>query len=244
VRRPVILVAGGSSGIGLAIARLYAGSGWAVVLTGRSEAALRDAAADIRATVPHAAIETIVLDVRDLERLPALASTIDPLPDVVVCAVGAMGGDDPADPHAMRAVVETNLTGPAVLLGAFADQFRARGSGTLVGISSVAGDRGRAKTMGYGAAKAGFTACLSALRQRLEGTGVDVLTVRPGFVRTRMTTGLDLPPRLTASPDDVARHVRRAVERRKPVLVTPWVWIPIMAMVRMIPEPLFRRMRF
>jgi short-subunit dehydrogenase len=226
------------------MARSYAGTGWAVFLTGRDQARLDAAAADVRTAVPHAVIETIALDVRDLDRLPALAATIDPLPDIVVCAVGAMGGEDPADPASMRAVVETNLTGPAVLLGAFADQFRARGSGVLVGISSVAGDRGRAKTMGYGAAKAGFTAFLSALRQQMEGTGVEVLTVRPGFVRTRMTAGMDLPSRLTASPDDVARHIRRAIDRRKPVLVTPWIWVPIMTAVRMIPEALFRRMSF
>src|SRR4051794_12389565 len=106
-------------------------------------------------------------------------------------------------------LLRANFEGPALLLGLFAERFLARGSGVLIGVSSVAGDRGRGSNYAYGAAMAGFTAFLSGLRNRLAPSGVKVLTVKPGFVRTRMTAGLKLPPLLTAEPEEVGREQRR-----------------------------------
>jgi len=91
----------------------------------------------------------------------------------------------------------------------------ARGHGMIIGISSVAGDRGRASNYLYGSAKAGFSAFLSGLRNRLARKGVHVMTVKPGFVDTRMTAGMKLPGPLTASPDSVARAILDAAQARK-----------------------------
>ena len=111
------------------------------------------------------------------------------------------------------------------------------------GISSVAGERGRATNYIYGAAKAGFTAYLSGLRNRLAKTGVHVVTVLPGFVATKMTEGMDLPLRLTAQPGEVADAIVRAVERKTDVVYVRPIWRLVMFVIRSIPEFIFKRMR-
>ena len=95
----------------------------------------------------------------------------------------------------------------------------------------------------YGSAKAGLTAFLSGLRNRLASSGVHIMTVNPGFVRTRMTDGMALPPRLTATPEQVADAVARGISRRRDVIYVKPIWRPIMFAVRPIPEPVFKRMR-
>jgi hypothetical protein len=138
-------------------------------------------------------------------------------------------------------VMRANFEGPATILGALANAMEARGSGTLVGISSVAGERGRASNYVYGSAKAGFTAFLSGLRNRLAGKGVHVVTVLPGFVATKMTEGMDLPARLVAQPEEVATAILAAVERGQEVIYVRRIWRLIMAIIRAIPETIFKK---
>ena len=121
--------------------------------------------------------------------------------------------------------------------------FAARRSGTIIGISSVAGDRGRATNYIYGSAKAGFTAYLSGLRNRLAGQGVHVATISPGFIATRMTAGMDLPEKLTASPEEVAEAILAAQEKRRDVVYVRPIWRLVMMVIRSIPEPVFKRLK-
>jgi NAD(P)-dependent dehydrogenase (short-subunit alcohol dehydrogenase family) len=185
------------------------------------------------------------LDVLDTERLTAFVDGFPTLPDTVVSVVGELGDQSRAqsDLEHARTVLRTNFEGPALLLGLFAERFAARGSGTIVGISSVAGDRGRGSNYVYGAAKAGFTAFLSGLRNRLAAAGVRVITVKPGFVRTRMTQGMKLPPLLTAEPDEVGRAIFAAGEKRGDVLYVRPVWRGVMGVIGLIPETIFKRLR-
>ena len=113
----------------------------------------------------------------------------------------------------------------------------------IIGVGSVAGDRGRASNYVYGAAKAGFAAYLSGLRARLHGSGVRVLTVKPGYVATAMLSGRRVPALLVASPGRVARDIRRAVLRGHDVLYTPLWWRPLLAAYRILPENLAKRLR-
>jgi short-subunit dehydrogenase len=138
--------------------------------------------------------------------------------------------------------MRSNYEGPASIMAEIANRFEARGSGNLVGISSVAGERGRARNYVYGSAKAGFTAYLSGLRHRLAHKGVHVVTVLPGFVRTQMTEGMKLPARLTASPEEVADAIERAVVRRRPKVYVRPIWRILMLAVRNIPERIFMRL--
>ena len=127
------------------------------------------------------------------------------------------------------------------LLARAAQRLEAQGSGCIAALSSVAGDRGRGSNLVYGAAKAGLTAFLSGLRNRLSGAGVRVVTVKPGFVDTPMTDHLPKNP-LYASPERVARDVVRAIEGGADVVYTPWWWRWVMLAVRLVPERLFKRL--
>ena len=237
-----VLVLGARSDIGRAVARRFAAAGHPVQLAARAAQDLEADKADIelRFRVPVTLHE---FDALAIEGHPGFVDSLPALPEVAVCAVGLMGtqGESERDPAAAARVLRSNFEGPAAILSELANRFEARGRGTLVGISSVAGERGRATNYVYGSAKAGFTAFLSGLRNRLAKKGVHVVTVLPGFVATRMTEGMDLPQRLVAQPDEVAEAILRAVERRRDVIYVRPVWRVVMGVIRSLPEPVFKR---
>lgn len=239
-RTGTALLIGATSDIGRATARLLAAQGWALQLAGRDSAALARDARDIEART-GAAPQVLEWDAL-AESLPVEA--LDPLPDLAVCVVGLLGdqAESERDAAAATRVMHTNYTAPALLLGALAQRFERRGSGTLVGVASVAGDRGRAVNYVYGSAKAGLIAFLSGLRGRLAKHGVHVVTVKPGFVRTRMTAGMNLPALLAASPEEAAEAIVRAVGRRRDVVYVRRVWKVVMWFMCALPERVFKRM--
>jgi hypothetical protein len=239
-----MLLLGGTSDIGRATAHRYAEAGWAVILAARNLNEARRNADDI-ATRSGGQVAVVPFDVLRTDDFPAFIDSLPALPDTVVSVIGEMGEQPRAetDPSHAAMVMRSNYEGPALLLGMFATRFAARGSGTLVGVSSVAGDRGRASNYVYGSAKAGFTAFLSGLRNRMARTGVRVVTVKPGFVRTRMTAGMKLPPLLTAEPAEVGAAIFKAAEDgRGEVIYVRWMWRFVMMIIRLIPERIFKRL--
>ncbi len=242
--KDTVLILGGRSDIGLAIAYRFAAAGHPVALAARNAAQLEMIRADI--ALRHSVEVTLHdYDALDTSALTDFVAGFDPAPGVVVSTVGVMGDQAKSErtPEAAALVMRTNFEAPAQALELFAARMEARGHGTLVGISSVAGDRGRASNYVYGSAKAGFTAYLSGLRNRLSRTKVHVVTIKPGFVATRMTEGMDLSPILTASPETVAEAVFHAVERRRNIVYVKPVWWAVMCVIRALPEPIFRRTR-
>lgn len=240
-----VLLVGATSDIGHATAAAYAAAGWRVILAARDASRAKRNAADIsiRASRPE---ELVKLDVLAPETFVGFADALPVLPDTVVCVVGELGDQRKSEGDILEAqrIMRANFEGPALLLGLFAERFEARGRGTLVGVSSVAGDRGRATNYVYGSAKAGFTAFLSGLRNRLAKKGVRVVTVKPGFVNTRMTAGMPLPKPLTAEPREVGEAIFRAAEvSRKDVIYVRRIWWPIMTAIKSIPEGVFKGMR-
>ncbi|KQT11885.1 short-chain dehydrogenase [Methylobacterium sp. Leaf399] len=243
--RKTLLLVGATSDIGRAVASRYAREGWAIVLTARDPSAARRDTDDLSVRTGEP-VAVLPLDVLALDTLAAFVDALPVLPDTVVCVVGELGDQNraEADPEHAARVMATNYLGPSLLLGILADRFAARGHGTIVGVSSVAGDRGRGSNYVYGSAKAGFTAFLSGLRNRLARGPVRVVTVKPGFVRTRMTQALSLPPLLTAEPAEVGDAIYAAAERgRADVVYVRPVWRLVMAIIRAIPEPIFKRLR-
>ncbi|GAB5471155.1 MAG: SDR family oxidoreductase [Rhodospirillales bacterium] len=236
-----ILILGAGSDMGKAVAHRFAQLGHPIRLAARSVAKLEPDRADIqlRYDVPVSLHEFDVLATTNLD---SFVEALPELPEVAVCAVGLMGtqSESEAEPEAATRVMRSNFEGPALTLGVLAQRFEDRGSGTLVGISSVAGERGRASNYVYGSAKAGFTAFLSGLRNRLAKRGVHVVTVLPGFVATQMTKGMDLPKRLTAQASDVAVAIERAVRRKQDIVYVYPLWRIIMAVIRAIPEKIFK----
>ena len=163
---------------------------------------------------------------------------------VVLCQ-GSMAEQQAAadDWSLAREMIDVNYVSAVSLGNRFAAHMVTLGRGYICGVSSVAGDRGRQSNFLYGSTKAAFSAYLAGLRNRLYRKGVAVITVKPGFVDTSMTWGL-LNPRspLVATPERVARDVSKAIRKRKNTVYTPWFWMLIMLVIRLIPEPIFKRL--
>ena len=238
-----VLVLGARSDIAKAITHCFAKAGYDIQMACRSAESLRDDVSDIELRYQVTATQH-EFDALDIASHEAFVQQLPCLPDAVVCAVGYMGDQSESEHnnHAASLVMRSNFEGPASILAILANQFAERRTGCIVGISSVAGERGRATNYVYGSAKAGFTAFLSGVRNRLAKKGVHVLTVLPGFVSTRMTEGMNLPDKLTAQPEQVAHAVLKAVRKKRNVIYTKPIWRLIMIIVRSIPEGVFKLM--
>lgn len=237
-----ILIVGASSDIAGAVAREYAKHGYDLFLAARKPDELVAFGNDISIRYGKNA-RPVYFDALDYKSHQDFYDALDPKPEGVVCAVGYLGDQDKAQQDFTETdrIIQTNYTGCVSILNIIANDFERRKSGFIVGLSSVAGDRGRKKNYIYGSAKAAFTAYLSGLRNRLYEAGVQVLTVKPGFVDTKMIKGMDTPEKLTAQPEEVARDIYKAQSSGKDVLYTTWVWRYIMAIINAIPESVFKK---
>lgn len=238
-----VLILGARSDIARAVAHKFAALGHPIQLAARHTDTLQADKTDMELRY-RVSVTLHEFDVLDTQRHAAFVDHLPVLPEVAVCAIGYMGkqAENEREAEAAVLVMRSNYEGPASILAALANRFEQRGCGTLVGISSVAGERGRATNYVYGSAKAAFTAFLSGLRNRLAKKGVHVVTVLPGFVATQMTEGMDLSQRLTAQPEEVAEAIARAIERKKDVIYVRPIWQIVMRIIRNIPERVFKKM--
>ena len=242
-----ILIIGATSGMAEAVARLYAAHASHFCLVGRDVQKQEIVAADLRArgaeqvhVRPWDAADNL-----DIARVVALAWDRLEVVDLALIAHGSLPDQEAAESDIAYAVEQMRVNGESavVCMLAIAPYLEKQGDGTLAVIGSVAGDRGRASNYVYGSAKAAVATCASGLRVRLARSGARLLLVKPGFVATAMTAHLNLPARLTASPDRVAADIARAVAKRKSNLYTPWFWWPIMFVIRALPGILFNKMK-
>lgn len=241
-RQNTILVVGASSDIAKALCHLYASKGHDLVIAGRNIADLEKDAADY--SIRHqVAVKVLELDVCATQKHHDILKSI--LPDCVgLISVAGYLGDTPQalqNWNEAERILHTNFTGLVSILNLAATCFAERKSGWIVGISSVAGDRGRQSNFLYGAAKGGFSTYLAGLRNWCFHRGVHVLTVKPGFVDTKMTAELDLPKPLTAKPEQVAKKIFQAQQAKRNTLYVLWMWKWIMLIIRNIPESLFKK---
>jgi short-subunit dehydrogenase len=259
IDRPGALIVGASSGIGAALARELAGRGYRLALVARNAAALASLRDELNTAhraggdqAPASVARIYLHDVRVGDAAVALFDTIrrdlgaeGAELRLVVYTAGVMPGERADGGWSFAdecATIETNLTGAICWLGLAAETFARVGAGTLVGLSSVAGDRGRKGNSAYMASKAGLSTYLESLRYRLAGTGVRVVTVKPGYVATPMTAGLKLPRRLVIAPERAAQRIAQLVERGPEVAYLPGYWRPIMRVVKAIPAALMPRL--
>jgi decaprenylphospho-beta-D-erythro-pentofuranosid-2-ulose 2-reductase len=240
-----IAVFGATSAIAQAWMRLLAPSGASFFIVGRNAGHLESVAQDL-ATRGAGVVYTEVADLDRnaahpamLERAVASLSGLD----CALIAHGTLGDQNAgeADFSSATAILETNFLSAASLVTWLANYFAAQYHGTIAVISSVAGDRGRKSNYIYGSAKAGLNAFLDGVRNRVDREGVQVLTIRPGFVATPMTAHLPRGP-LFVTPDAVAHDILNAIKSRRDVLYTPWFWRWIMAVIRAVPEWKFKQM--
>jgi len=214
-----------------------------LTLAARNMDLLLPVAGDLRVR-SNAEVQVHGFDAADFSSHPAFYDALETKPNAVVYAIGYLGNQSQAeiDFSEVCKTIDANYAGAVSILNIIAGDFEQRGQGSIIGISSVAGDRGRQSNYIYGSAKAGFTAYLSGLRNRLAKKGVHVMTVKPGFCRTKMTENLDLPAALTADPDQVAEAVFNGMKRRQNTVYTLWPWRWIMLVIKHIPECIFKRM--
>ena len=238
-----VLIVGANSDIAKACAREYAKNGYDLYLASRESNRLDSFKKDLEVRTGRV-VKLFDLDILDFDSHQAFWDSLDEKPLGVISAVGYLGNQKRAqsDFGEAKKIIDTNYTGVVSLFNIIADDFEARRSGFIVGISSVAGDRGRKSNYIYGSAKAALSVYLSGLRNRLYEAQVQVVTVKPGFVATKMTEGMDLPEKLTAQADEVARDIFNAQQKGKDILYTKWIWRYIMLIIRMIPEWQFKKM--
>lgn len=238
------IILGATSSMARALARALAEQGHSLLLAGRDMDDIKRLAADCTARGAPMA-EAVTFDARKPATFTPLIEKLSDQEGMLNAAVfvGSMPEQEAIDndPSLIDGTVMDSFTGPARFLQMMAPLMEARGGGTVVGIGSVAGDRGRVGNYVYGAAKAGFHTYLSGLRNRLTRAGAHVVTVKPGFVDTAMTWGIE-GMFLVAPPEKVATDILRAVEKRRNVIYTPFFWRYIMLIIRSIPEPIFKKM--
>lgn len=239
-----VLILGAKSDIAKALAHEYAKNGYALYLAARDTEALKPDVSDL-AIRYQVKVSEYAFDAADYDTHASFYRSLVPAPDIVICVFGVMFPQEEVQKNWNLAhqTISVNYTGAVSILEIAAGEMEKRGKGTIIGISSVAGDRGRGSNYLYGSAKAGFSAYLSGLRNRLFSKGVHVLTVKPGFVKTAMTEGLPLPAPLTAKPEQVARDVFKAAAKKKNTIYTLWMWRYIMLIIKNIPEFIFKKLK-
>ena len=240
-----VLIVGATSAIAEAVARLLAAQGDLLYLVGRRAETLEAIAADLRVR-GAARVQTEVMDANAIERHASLLDHADVALgglDTVLIAHGTLSDQAACQQSVALTFQElhTNALSVIALLTLIANHFEAQRVGTIAVISSVAGDRGRQSNYVYGTAKAAVSTFLSGLRQRLYKSGVQVVTIKPGFVDTPMTRDFS-KGLLWAKPEQVARDIVRAMENGKDVVYTPGFWWAIMQLIKSIPEFVFRRL--
>jgi short-subunit dehydrogenase len=241
-----VLIVGATSAIAQETAKLLAREGDGLFLVARDPDRLDIVARDLEIRCARD-VSTLAADLNDFAGhagiLDEASRALDGL-DTVIVAHGVLGDQElcQASYAETELVLRTNFLSAVSLLTLVAQRFEAQGAGTIVAISSVAGDRGRQSNYVYGTSKGALSLFLQGLRNRLHGRGVQVVTAKPGFVNTPMTSHIEKGA-LFAEPESVARGIHRALRRGRDVVYLPWFWRVIMGVIRLIPEPVFKRMR-
>jgi decaprenylphospho-beta-D-erythro-pentofuranosid-2-ulose 2-reductase len=238
-----ILIIGAKSDIAMAVAREYARHGYNLYLAAKQSNKLTDFANDL--IIRHSVnVECIELDVVKYADHELFYDNLTVKPLGIFFIAGYLGSQVDAETNFIESskIISTNYAGAVSLLNIAANDLQSKQNGFIVGVSSVAGDRGRGSNYLYGSSKAALSCYLSGLRNRLNAFNVNVLTVKPGYVNTKMTKGMQLPKILVSNPDNVAKEIYIAQKKKQNVLYTKWLWKWLMMMIKVLPESIFKRM--
>lgn len=244
-----VIILGALSAIGEATARVHAGAGARLVLVGRNEARLNALAKDLEvrgAQACHTAVMDLAAEHDKAAAFGDLTAGFEGPVDLVYLFYGVLGDQKKAEQDAAYAEdsLRTNFLSAAEWCAAAANALEKADHGTLVVVSSVAGDRGRQSNYVYGAGKAGLTAFVEGIAHRLAPGKARAVVAKLGFVDTPMTAHIEKKGLLWAQPDAVAAKLAAAGRRpRSPVIYVPWFWWLIMLIVRNVPAPIFHRTR-
>lgn len=243
---PWIIIIGGTSAIAKSLAHQWAQKNFNLIISGRDEEEINSICNDIQ--IRYSILcQPLKLDLLDFEQHQnffekCLTISNHHIKGIIFCA-GFMDEQNKVQNNNSLTIqtINANFTSTASILNLFANYFETNKNGFIACISSVAGDRGRQSNYIYGAAKSGLSTYLQGLRNRMFKSGVPVLTIKPGFVDTAMTYGME-GLFLVASPDKVAKDIILAIEKKKDILYTPGFWKYIMLIIKNIPERIFKKM--
>lgn len=237
-----VLILGAASDIGMAIAEKFSSNGYPIQLAAREIERLKPLQLDLQ--IRHnIACSLYEFDATNFSTHIGFWSSLETKPGIVVSVIGYMNDNEKVIVSQQETIktINSNYSGIVSILNIIAEYYASQKEGVIAGISSVAGMRGRQSNYIYGSAKAGFTAYLSGLRNKMYHSKVHVLTVLPGFVYTKMTEALNLPKLLTAQPADVANSVYKGVIKKKNTIFVKWFWRWIMFIITSIPEFIFKK---
>jgi decaprenylphospho-beta-D-erythro-pentofuranosid-2-ulose 2-reductase len=239
-----VLILGATSDIGIAIAKKFASEKFDVLLAARRHELLKPLESDIHIRY-GVNCKSLAFDALEYESHARFFHSILPKPDISICVFGVLEDEEKAfDEWVLtKRMIDTNYTGAVSILNIIAKYYITENKGTIIGISSVAGDRGRASKLVYSSAKAAFTTYLSGLRNKCFENHVHVMTVQPGFVYTKMTENQVLPKSITSTPVQVANIIYNAYLKKKNVIYVKWFWRYIMRVIQCIPEFQFKKMK-
>ena len=239
-----VLILGATSDIGISIAKKFASCKYNIQLAARDASQVLPLKSDIEIRY-GVNCSVFDFDALKFDTHASFFGSLSPQPDITICVFGVMYEEADAfdDWELTRRTIDTNYTGAVSILNIAAKHYLSQKSGTIIGISSVAGDRGRASRMIYGSSKAAFTAYLGGLRNMCFNDGVHVMTVKPGFVYTRMTAHMNPSKLLTSEPDYLADVLYNAFLKKKNVIYIKWFWKYIMLIIKNIPEFQFKKMK-
>ena len=243
-----VAILGATKGMGRSLARLSAERGDRICLLGRDAVDLQRSATDLAVRAGGNPVEPVACDLEKPEMfaraIEEARETLGGLDAVVVTAAVFASQDElETDPALTERLLRINFSNTVLFCEAAKKALLREGGGTLCVFSSVAGERGRKPVIIYGAAKAGLSRYLEGLDHKHRADGLRVVTVKPGFIKTSMTAGLEPPP-FAGEPDAVARRVLVAIDRGMPVVYAPAPWRLIMAVIRALPRAIMRRINF
>ncbi len=253
--RNTCLIIGGKSKLGLSIAEKFSSNNFNVILAGRGISSLVEIKKNIEIEAGNKCelIDFDILNFNDHKQFTNKIININKqlrgfssskqMPDVIICVVGKMiKRKNQKDPYEeIKEEMLANYVGPAMLIELMANEIQNFSENcTIIGVSSVAGERGRASNYTYGSAKSGFTQYLSGLRQKLNQKKISVTTIVPGYIDTQMLENVDAPEFLTSSPEQVAELIFNSYKSNKDVVFTRY-WRYIMLAVKLIPEFIFKK---
>jgi decaprenylphospho-beta-D-erythro-pentofuranosid-2-ulose 2-reductase len=238
------LILGSNSDIGQALAYKFASNGYAIILASRN---IDDYQIKLQQdiTIRHNIdVITVKFNGSEYDEHEVFWSSLPVLPEIVISVFGYLGNQDLAmsDFNESYKIISSNFIGHVSLINKYIQRVRGVKAATIIGISSVAGERGRKSNFIYGSSKAAFTSYLSGLRNDLYKDNIHVITIIPGFVKTKMLGDLKTPKFLTASPDEVADKVLKTFKKKKDLIYIYSIWRYIMYFIKFIPECLFKRM--
>lgn len=243
-KNKTILILGGNSDVGKSLAKDFGRLGSNLILTSRKKNQLDSFRSDLEIRYEiNCNIETF--DALDLKSHESFYKKLNTKPDIVISCIGYLDNQKESQKDFNEALksIQSNFTGLVSILNIISNDFERKGTGVIVGISSVAGDRGRGSNYIYGSSKSAFTTYLSGLRNRLHASGVKVITIKPGFIKSKMTNHLKLSSIISSSPNKVSSLIIKSIQKRKNVLYIKGYWRWIMITIKLIPENIFKLLK-